>query len=122
MVLVIAGDINPQRRWGSSASTTADGRRDTLRRRSCREPPQKKERTAEVSYPGKTLPIINIAYKGDAFDPRTGTTLPRCCSATWRSGNSDLYKKLVIQEQKVQFIAASIPMNRDLPLFEITRW
>ncbi|MCR4414173.1 MAG: insulinase family protein, partial [Thermoguttaceae bacterium] len=32
---------------------------------------------------------------------------------------SEIYKKLVIAEQKVEFIAADFPLNRDQPLFEI---
>jgi zinc protease len=33
---------------------------------------------------------------------------------------SDLYKKLYIKEQKVEFISGGVPLNRDVPLFEIT--
>jgi zinc protease len=32
---------------------------------------------------------------------------------------SVIYKKLVLEEQKVQFLGAYTPMNRDQPLFEI---
>ena len=32
---------------------------------------------------------------------------------------SELYKKLVIREQKVEFLVADVPMNRDAPLFTI---
>jgi zinc protease len=84
------------------------------------EPPQTKERFAEVSYPGKTLPIVDIAYKGDALDPGNKHFVAALLLGELAFGeNSDLYKKLVIQEQKVQFISSSIPMNRDVPLFEI---
>jgi zinc protease len=31
----------------------------------------------------------------------------------------DLYKKLALKEQKVEFLSADFPMNRDRPLFEI---
>ena len=84
------------------------------------EPPQIKERTAEISYSGRTLPIIDIAYKGDALDPNNVNFVAALLLGDLAfSENSDLYKKLVIQEQKVEFISPSIPMNRDLPLFEI---
>lgn len=84
------------------------------------EPPQKAERTAEVTYSGKTLPIIDIAYKGGAFDPGNRDYCAANLLGDLAFGeNSELYKKLVINEQKVQFISASIPTNRDLPLFEI---
>jgi zinc protease len=84
------------------------------------EPPQTVERSGEVAYNGKTLPIIDIAFKGDQFDPANRTLLAGFLLGDLAFGeNSDLYKKLVIQERKVQFIAASTPMNRDQPLFEI---
>jgi zinc protease len=84
------------------------------------EPPQTAERTATVEYPGRTLPILDIAYKGDAFDPENTNYVAALLLGDLAFGeNSDLYKKLVIQEQRVQFVASSIPMNRDLPLFEI---
>jgi zinc protease len=84
------------------------------------EPPQKSERTAEITYNGKTLPIIDIAYKGDAFDPGNREYCAANLLGDLAFGeNSELYKKLVINEQKVQFISASIPTNRDAPLFEI---
>jgi zinc protease len=84
------------------------------------EPPQKGERTADVSYPGKTLPIIDIAYKGDALDPANVDFVAAILLGDLAFGETgDLYKKLVIQEQKVQNLFISTPLNRDLPLFEI---
>ncbi len=84
------------------------------------EPPQKAERSSQVSYQGKTLPIIDIAYKGAAFDPDSREYVAAQLLGELAFGeNSDLYKRLVIQEQKVQRLAADIPMNRDVPLFEI---
>ena len=84
------------------------------------EPPQAAERNSEVAYQGKTLPIIDIAYKGDALNPDNKDFVAALLFGDLAFGeNSDLYKKLVIQEQKVQFISSSIPMNRDVPLFEV---
>jgi zinc protease len=85
------------------------------------EPPQNGERTGSVSYPGKTLPILNIAYKGEAFDPASTRFVAALLLGELAFGeNSDLYKKLYIKEQRVQMFGASIPLNRDLPLFEVT--
>ncbi len=33
------------------------------------EPAPSGERKAEVAYPGQTLPILDLAYRGDGFDP-----------------------------------------------------
>jgi zinc protease len=85
------------------------------------EPAQKGERTAEVSYPGKTLPIIDIGYKGDALDPENKDYVAALLFGDLAFGStSDIYKKLVIQDQKVESIDCSVPVNRDAPLFEVT--
>lgn len=85
-----------------------------------REPEQSKERSGQVKYPGQTLPVLSIAYKGEAFDPSNRDYVAALLLGDLAFGrNSDIYKKLVVQEQKVEFIAAEIPLNRDLPLFQI---
>ena len=85
------------------------------------EPQQKGERTGTVSYPGKTLPLLNIAYKGEKFDPASTRFVAALLLGELAFGEtSDLYKKLYIKEQRVQMFGAGVPLNRDLPLFEIT--
>jgi len=84
------------------------------------EPPQTAERSGEVSYPGKTLPILDMGYKGDAFDPSNTDFVAAGVFGELAFGStSDLYKKLYIKEQRVDALQASIPSQRDMPLFEI---
>ena len=85
------------------------------------EPPQKGERSGAATYPGKTLPILDMAFKGDAFDPANKDFVAATVLGDLAFGEtSDIYKKLYIQEQRVDVIGASIPPARDMPLFEIT--
>ncbi|HTO94680.1 MAG TPA: pitrilysin family protein [Bacteroidota bacterium] len=84
------------------------------------EPPQAAARSGEVSYPGKTLPILDMGYKGDAFDPANRDFVAAEIFGELAFGStSDLYKRLYIKEQRVDALQASIPPNRDMPLFEI---
>lgn len=84
------------------------------------EPPQTAERIAEVSYPGKTLPILMVAYKSDAYDPDNRLYIAGLLLEQLAFGeNSDLYKRLVLKEQKVEFITANFSVNRDAKLNEI---
>lgn len=84
------------------------------------EPPQTAERTAEVSYPGKSLPILLVAYKSDVYDPGNRRYVAALLLEQLAFGeNSDLYKRLVIKEQKVEFIASNFSRNRDPKLNEI---
>lgn len=120
VVLVITGDINPEATMGLIKQYYGGWRKGYVPPQISPEPPQKTERTADISYPGRTLPIIDIGYKGDAFDPDNTSYVAALVLGDLAFGEtSDLYKKLYVKEQKVEFIASSIPMNRDLPLFEI---
>jgi len=66
------------------------------------------------------LPILAVAYKGDAFDPAN-----KMVAASYLLGNlafgqtSDLYKQLVIREQKVQALEPDFGFNRDPKLLTI---
>jgi zinc protease len=120
IVLVIAGDIDRQKTMDLVQKYYGGWKKGYVKPAIVPEPPQKAEKTGEVAYAGKTLPIIDVAFKGDAFDPQNREYVAALLLGDLAFGeNSDLYKKLVIQEQRVQFVASSIPMNRDLPLFEI---
>ncbi len=78
------------------------------------EPEHQGERTKEVFYEGRTLPLIWMAYQSDAFDPTNRTAAAGYLLWELAFGeNSELYKKLVIREQKVQFIGGGYSFNRD---------
>ncbi len=120
VVLLIAGDVTSEGVLALARKYYGGWAKGYVPPRITAEPPQKGERTASVAYPGKTLPILDIAFKGDAFDPENRTYVAALLLGDLAFGEtSDLYKKLYITEQKVEFIGASVPMNRDMPLFEI---
>lgn len=120
VVIVIAGDIDAKTCSGMINRYYGGWKKGYVEPAVMQEPEQKGEKTGEVQYSGKSLPIIDIAYKGDPFDPDNRQYVAALLLGDLAFGeNSDLYKKLVIQEQKVQFLGSGIPMNRDLPLFEI---
>lgn len=86
-----------------------------------KEPPQTSPRKMEVEFDGKTLPIIYIGYKTDAFDSKNKNYLSLLLFSDLAFGEtSDIYKKLVLKEQKVQFIGGYQARSRDPYLFEIT--
>ncbi len=120
VVLVIAGDIDPKATIALISRAYGPWERGYVAPKVSPEPPQTKERVGTVSYNGKTLPILTIGYKGDGFDPGNKDYVAAVLFGELAFGEtSDLYKKLYIKEQKVEFVRASIPLNRDMPLFEI---
>jgi zinc protease len=84
------------------------------------EPPQETERHVEVAYDGRTLPLVWIAYKGDAFDPKSTMIVAAYLLADLAFGeNSEIYKQLVIREQKVEDVTADFGFNRDPKLYDV---
>lgn len=84
------------------------------------EPEQTAERSVEVDYAGRTLPIVWLAYKGSAFDPNDKMVASAFLLADLAFGeNSDVYKKLVIHEQKVQWVAGDFGFSRDPKLYDV---
>jgi zinc protease len=85
------------------------------------EPPQEAPRSGHVDWSSPTLPLITIAFKGPAYSDTTKDTAALDVLSTLAfSPNSDLYQKLVIQEQRVDSLGASSPGSVDPALFEIT--
>jgi len=84
------------------------------------EPPQTSERSTVVTYPGKTLPLLIVSFKGDAFDVNNKNLLASVLAGDLAFGEtSDIYRKLVLKEQKVQFIQADFGFSRDPKLLYI---
>ena len=84
------------------------------------EPKQNASREKVVEYEGRTLPLIMVGYKVDAFSPENKEYVSLSAFSNLAFGEtSELYKKLVLDEQKVQFVSADAPMNRDPYLFTV---
>lgn len=85
-----------------------------------KEPAQTAQRKTEVTYDGKTLPLAILAYKTDAFDVKNKKFLALSYVSDLCFGEtSPLYKKLVLDEQKVQSLSSNAAMARDPYAFEI---
>ncbi len=78
------------------------------------EPEQTAPRRIDVSYEGRTLPILSVAYKCDAFDPNNrGRVAVDLLVELAFGSTSDLYRKLVIDEQVLEFLDPYAVPNRD---------
>jgi zinc protease len=85
------------------------------------EPPQKAPREATVEFPGRTLPILTVAYKGPTWNATDKLAVATEILGLVAFGpNSDVYRKLVIQDQKVQSLSAGFNLSRDPNLLTIT--
>lgn len=85
------------------------------------EPPQKAPRETTVEFPGRTLPVLAVAYKGPAWNGTDKLAVATEVLGLVAFGpNSEIYKKLVIQDQKVQSLSGGFGLYRDPNLLTIT--
>ena len=84
------------------------------------EPQQKEEKVIDLPWKAKTLPILTIAYHAPAFsDKDIDMPALSLLAQVAFSQTSDLYKKLVIEEQVVEFVEGELEENRDPGLFYV---
>ena len=84
------------------------------------EPPQTAPREATVEFPGRTLPILAVAYKGPAWSATDRLAVASEVLGLVAFGpNSDIYRRLVIEDQKVQSLSGDFGLNRDPNLLTI---
>lgn len=82
--------------------------------------PQTKENFVELPWKAETLPILAIGYHGPAFsDKHIDMPAIDLLSQVLFSQTSELFGKLVIQEQMVEFVQGGQSDSRDPGLFTI---
>jgi zinc protease len=78
------------------------------------EPAQTEPRRRTVTYPGRTLPIVSISHRAPAWTSADRPTVALEVLGHAAFGpNSPLYKKLVLQERRVQSLGSSFDLLRD---------
>lgn len=84
------------------------------------EPTQAEPREGAVTYDGRTLPLLAINYMAPAWD-----ATDRVAVATELLGriafgpNSDVYRKLVVEERRLQFLQPGFFLSRDPDFIQI---
>jgi zinc protease len=85
------------------------------------EPEQRAERRVDVTYDGQTLPWLWIAYKLPAFDATDRIRVASDLLADLAFGEtSEAYRRLVLDEQVIEFLDAGAGLSRDPGLLDIT--
>ena len=86
-----------------------------------REPEQSEPRTAHVDWATPTLPYVTVAFHNPAYsDEQKDYAALDLLSAVAFGQNSELYQKLVLEEQKVDALSPSNPERLDPHLFTVT--
>ncbi len=119
--IIVAGDVTPEqvlpmveKYWGgwkpaAVAATTIP-----------REPAPKGPLYSHVPWPGETLPYVTVAFPYPAFVATSKDSASMdILAALFFGPTSELYKKLVVAEQKVDSLDVDVPASVDPSLFTI---
>jgi zinc protease len=119
--IIVAGDVKTKAARELVAKHWGGWKRGSYKPEIPVEPPQKGPRTNHVDWPVATLPIVSIAFRAPGYSDSTKDTaaLEALASLAF-SPESDLYQKLVITDQTVDTLNASMPYRVDPALFGIT--
>jgi zinc protease len=100
--IIVAGDVKHENVISQVKKHWGDWKRGNYVPEIPKEAAQSKELTAHVDWPAQTLPWVVVAYKGPAYsdEQKDMPTLDLIGNLGF-SKTSDLYKRLVIKEQKV---------------------
>ncbi len=119
--IIVAGDVSPagvrpivEKYWGN-------WQRGSYKVDIPAEPAHDKPRTNHVEWPSSTLPVISVAFQNSAYtDTDVDSAALDLIGQLGFSQNSDLYRKLVIEDQTVDFLAFDNFDHVDPNLFTVT--
>ena len=119
-ILFVAGEVDPERVFGQVERWYGGWAPGYVAPPVPQEPEQRAERRVDVEYDGRTLPLVWLAYKVDAFDPANPRRVAADLLAELAFGEiSDAYRRLVLDEQVVESLSAGARWNRDPGLLDV---
>lgn len=120
VIIIIAGDIEKEQTFKWINEYYGNWEKGYVEPKITPEPPQTEMREKTISFEGRTLPLMIISHKGDAFDLDNKNIFAAMLLDEIAFGStSDIYKKLVLNEQKVQFVSGDFGFTRDPGLLYI---
>jgi zinc protease len=120
VVLLVVGDVEPEAVFALAEKHYGGWAAGSKRPAIPAEPPQKKEKRAELKWPSPTLPMLLMGFHVPAFST-TNPDLPALdvLAELLFAERAPLYKRLVIQEQKVETLMGSNDAHVDPNLFTV---
>ncbi len=118
--LVVVGDVQHEKLLALARNYYGPWKRGSFTLHVPSEPPQTREKFVSIPWKTQTLPILTIGYHGPAFtDSKIDAAAVDLLSQVVFSPTSDLYRRLVIQDQWVEFVQGGQQDSRDPGLFII---
>jgi zinc protease len=119
-VLLVVGDVEPDTVAALAEKYYADWQPGYLAPAVPAEPEQSAEKRVETGYRGTTLPLVWLAWKLGRADPgdRLRAAADLLVELTFGE-TSDSYRRLVLDEQRLEFLSAYTNSNRDPSLLDV---
>lgn len=118
--VIVVGDAGHANVVALAKKYYADWKRGSYTLNVPLDPPRVLERSVELSWKAETLPIMAIGYNGPAFsDADIDMPTIDVLSQVIFSQSSPLFRKLVIEEQLVEFVQGGQQDSKDPGLFTI---
>jgi zinc protease len=118
--IIVAGDVKHDVLLALVKKHYGGWKRGTAQVEIPLEPPQTERRKARLTWPVPTLPTLYLGYHIPAGDPRMPDTAAlRALEQAVFGETSELYRSLVLKEQKVVMMEADAEVKRDPGLFTI---
>jgi zinc protease len=118
--LLVVGDVEHERLTALARKYYGAWKRGTFTLEVPAEPRQSAEKSVELPWKAQTLPVLALGYHGPAFSDRE-IDMPAMdvLSQVVFSPTSELFRKLVVEEQLVEFIQGGQQDSRDPGLFTV---
>jgi zinc protease len=118
--MVIVGDIKEPEVLQMVKNYWGDWKPGDFKQQIPVEPIQKEARKQHIEWASQTLPYVAIAYRAPAIsETEKEKAALDLLSAVAFGENSDLYQKLVLQEQKATFVSPDFENHIDPELFTV---
>jgi zinc protease len=120
VVVFVCGDVEPAATFGLIEQHYSGWKKGYVEPRVPAEPPQTAQRRITVAFEGQTLPILCVAFKSERWLPRDRRMQAGALIGELVFGEtSPLYKKLVLDEQRLEMLGASFGPSRDPGLWAV---
>jgi zinc protease len=120
VTVIVAGDVTADATRGLVEKYWGDWKRGSYRAEIPQEPAQTGPRTNHVDWPAPTLAWVAVAFRSPAYtDVEKDQAALDLISFLGFSQSSELYRKLVIEEQKVDLLGADDSDHVDPGLFTV---
>ncbi len=119
-VVLVTGNFDPTQTLASIKQYYSSWKPGSHKTVNFEEAEQKSEKRGKVDFPGNTLPLLALAYKAPPFAPENRDFAALSLLGELAFGEtSELYRQLVLKDQRADLLATGFERHRDPFLFMV---